>query len=65
VEEWPVRARITDEITGVVYIVRCERVLGPEEIQQAIVEYKRRNPAVLRLVRGETVEIRLGPSSSA
>jgi hypothetical protein len=59
-EELPVRARITDEITGVVYIVRCERDLSPEEIQLAIVEHKRRFPSTLRRSRGEAVEVRVG-----
>jgi hypothetical protein len=58
-EELPVRARITDEITGVVYIVRSERRLSSEEIQLAIVEHKNRYPSTLRRGRGETVEIRL------
>jgi hypothetical protein len=58
-EELPVRARITDEITGVVYIVRCERQLSPEDIQLAIIEHKKRYPSTLRRARGETIEIRL------
>lgn len=55
----PVRARITDEITGVVYIVRCERELTPQEIQRAILEYKKNTPASLRVGRGEIAEIRV------
>ncbi len=60
-EDLPVRARITDEITGVVYIVRCERRLSPEEVQLAIVEHKQTHPSTSRRARGEIVEVRFRP----
>jgi hypothetical protein len=57
-EKLPVRARITDEITGVIYVVRCARELTPEEIQLAILQYKQSNIAALRgVARGESVEL--------
>jgi hypothetical protein len=57
-EKLPVRARITDEITGVIYVVRCARELTPEEIQLAILEHKQSNVSALRYVaRGESVEV--------
>lgn len=57
-EKLPVRARITDEITGAIYVVRCELELTPQEIQLAILEYKQSNVSTLRHVaRGESVEV--------
>ena len=58
-EKLPVRARITDEITGVIYVVRCARELSPQEIQNAILEHRNKKLSTLLLGRGQKVEIRV------
>jgi len=58
-EKLPVRARITDEITGVIYVVRCARELSSQEIQNAILEHRNKKPSTLQLGRGQKVEIRV------